>query len=245
MRARAFVILWACAAFAATTIAWQGVSIVDSQVISPGPAISTSRSSTAVIPIEPAPSATSAPTATAEPTTADEPEIELNLDLSALEEATPETEPTTDSTEPESDPSAASSPPTPRPTTPPQAARTPTPRPTEAPTAQQQPTETPTATQPSPSATPRPPEPTPQPSPTATAVPTQTITFDLIGGTASVSFAPNEVHVLWATPEPGFTADIGNSGPGQRVRFRSDDGESQLEVWWDAGPQWSIDEDHD
>lgn len=243
MRARAFVILWACAAVAATTIAWQGVSIVDSQVISPGPAISTSRSSTAVIPVEAAETPTSAPTATAEPTAA-EPELQLDLDLSALEQQTPDPGDPAGTVEGETDADPGAVPPTPRATTRPQGT-SPTPKPAETPTARPRTVETPTASLPAPTATPRPAEPSPQPSPSATSVPPQTLTFDLIGGTASVSFAPNEVHVLWATPEPGFAADIGNSGPGQRVRFRSDDGESTLEVWWDAGPQWSIDEDHD
>ena len=246
MRARAFVILWVGAAIAATTIAWQGVSIVDSQVISPAPAISTARSSAAAIPIEPAATASPiAATPTATPTA--EPGISLDLDLSGLADESSDL-----ADEPADAQTAASATPAPtaavtRPD--PAETREPNPRPTARPERTAQPA--PTATAPAqPTATPPPPATaTPQPTatsqPTATPQATQVLTFDLVGGTASVSFAPNDVHVLWATPEPGFSADIGNGGPGLRVEFRGDDGESRIDIWWDEGPQWRIDEDHD
>lgn len=240
MRARAFVILWVGAAIAATTIAWQGVSIVDSQVISPAPAISAARSSAATIPIVPGPTASPFSLSTPSPTSTAEPEIVLDLDLSGLAE---ESSDQADTTSPTPAPTVAVAP------TGPTEPRAPTPQPTARP--QRTPRPSPTATVPAqPSATPPPPatstpQPTPTSQPTATPQPAQVLTFDLIGGTASVSFARNEVHVLWATPEPGFSVDISNSGPGQRVEFRGDDGRSRLDIWWDAGPQWSIDEDHD
>ncbi len=244
MRARAFVILWVGAAIAATTIAWQGVSIVDSQVISPAPAISAARSSSAAVPIEQA----ATPTPFAAATATAEPESTFDLDLSGLEERssdqsdeqpeampTPTPEPT--AVVPPSDVGAEPSRPTPRATARPQS----TTRPSPTATVRAVPTATATVT-PQPTATT---EPTATAEPTATPQQAQVLTFDLVGGTASVSFAPNDVHVLWATPEPGFSADVDNGGPGQRVEFRSDDGDSRLDVWWDAGPQWSIDEDHD
>ena len=243
MRARAFVILWVGAAVAATTIAWQGVSIVDSQVISPAPAISTDRSSSTTIPIETA--STTSPFAIPTPTASAQPE-RLDLDLSGLADAT---------SKPDDAPGPEAGEPTPTTASPPSdTERTTQPTPRSTPEAQPTKPDSPTPTVPprsTPVPTSPPTTPTAAPQPTATAEPTPTVqpaqvlTFELIGGTASVSFAEDQIHVLWATPEPGFSAEISNSGPGQRVEFHSDDGESRLDVWWDAGPQWSIDEDHD
>lgn len=242
MRARAFVILWGAAAVAATAIAWQGVSIVDSQVISPAPAISTARSSTAAIPIEPA--ATSSPFVVAIPTSTTSPAPEFDLDLSGLaeptaslaDEAPDAVEPQPTSPAPPDDGTERANRPTPRPEEEPRATQPASPTPSA------QPTPAPTSPQATPTTAP---QPTATTEPTPTSQPAQVLTFDLIGGTASVSFTAGEVHVLWATPEPGFSADISNSGPGQRVEFKGDSGDSRLEIWWDAGPQWSIDEDHD
>lgn len=268
MRAKAFVILWGVAAIAATSIAWQGVSIVDSQVISPAPAISTDRSSSLTIPVEPASTPTpssirnagEAPAATPGSTA----ELEVDLDLTALDRATAGvTDDDTDDTPPGDpaepldevvaatpNPTATARPrrPAPEITPPPTLGRTEQPTTAASPT----PTAPPVATTDAPTpgasatATPKPTataESTPSVSPTP--APAQVLTFDLVGGTASVSFSSSEVHVLWATPEPGFTARIGSSGPGQRVDFTGGDGESRLDVWWNGGPQWSIDEDHD
>ena len=79
---------------------------------------------------------------------------------------------------------------------------------------------------------------------TATAVPVtaQVVTFNLVGGTAAVSFLPDQVEVLWAAPNPGFSVEI-QDGSSARVEFESDEHRSRLDAWWAGGPAHEIDED--
>jgi hypothetical protein len=100
---------------------------------------------------------------------------------------------------------------------------------TTAPTAPGQSTATPTA----PSTT--------RPESTATT-PTTTAgvvrTYNLAGGSTALRFEPGKVTVVWANPNPGFRVDVDDrDGGGVRVRFDGDAGRSEVEAWWDGGPQ--------
>lgn len=99
------------------------------------------------------------------------------------------------------------------------------------------------ASSPTPTATPRPPTPapppggTPAPSPPPVSATTNTQTFSLIGGTASVSCTGGQITLNWATPKSGFQVETGTSNGGTQVevRFRSDTHESRLEAWCAGG----------
>ena len=67
----------------------------------------------------------------------------------------------------------------------------------------------------------------------------------MIGGTTAISFSPNNVMVLWATPKPGFTVDVSSDADSLDVEFRSDSHRSKIQAWWDNGPQWLIRERED
>ena len=69
-------------------------------------------------------------------------------------------------------------------------------------------------------------------------------TYNLVGGSATLRFDPGKVTVVWANPNPGFRADIDDrDGGGVRVRFDGDSGRSQVEAWWDGGPQDRVEEE--
>jgi hypothetical protein len=81
--------------------------------------------------------------------------------------------------------------------------------------------------------------PTP-PVPTSPSTAAGTVrTYNLVGGSTALRFDPSgSVTVVWADPNPGFRADIDDrDGGGARVRFDGDSGRSQVEAWWDGGPQ--------
>lgn len=133
--------------------------------------------------------------------------------------------------------------PTPAPTLPP------APTPTRVPPTPVPPTLTPVPPTPVP---PTPVPPTPVPPPTLTPVPptpvvqSQTRTFTLTGGSVAVSFAPDNLSVLWATANPGFTSEIKKaSGDEIVVEFESDNHESKLKATWDNGPVHEIEEEPD
>jgi len=87
----------------------------------------------------------------------------------------------------------------------------------------------PTTTSPGPSQSPT--------TPPARPGPTDTRTFALIGGTASMSCAGDQISLNWATPNGGYQVETGSSNGGAQleVRFRSDTHESRLEAWCSAG----------
>jgi hypothetical protein len=68
-------------------------------------------------------------------------------------------------------------------------------------------------------------------------------TYRLAGGTVTVSFAPEGVSVVQATPRSGFSRDVEPEGAGLKVEFRSDAHRSRLDAWWDDGPQERVQED--
>ena len=94
----------------------------------------------------------------------------------------------------------------------------------------------------SPAATAAPPTTTPAPLATAT-----TATIDSVGGQVAVRYDSGGVELLWASPEPGFTADVGTAGPDQvDVRFRSDGHESRVRAYFrDGVPDREVREDAD
>jgi len=69
-------------------------------------------------------------------------------------------------------------------------------------------------------------------------------TYQLKGGSVGVRFENGSVHLLWATPAPGFTVERSGSGDSEEleVRFRSDAHESRLRAYWDNGPQAEVEE---
>jgi hypothetical protein len=82
------------------------------------------------------------------------------------------------------------------------------------------------------------------PAPTPTTGGSVVRTYNLVGGSTAVRFNPSgAVTVVWANPNPGFRADIDDrDGGGVRVRFDGDSGRSQVEAWWDGGPQDRVEE---
>jgi hypothetical protein len=48
---------------------------------------------------------------------------------------------------------------------------------------------------------------------------------------------------VWANPNPGYRAEIDDrSDGGVRVRFDGSSHRSELEAWWDGGPQDRVEE---
>jgi hypothetical protein len=72
--------------------------------------------------------------------------------------------------------------------------------------------------------------------------PRQDATYQLVGGTVGVRFENGGAHLLWATPNSGFTAQNRSGASAVDVRFRSDNHESRLRAFWDGGPQNEIEE---
>jgi len=69
-------------------------------------------------------------------------------------------------------------------------------------------------------------------------------TYNLVGGSATLRFDPSgTVTVVWADPNPGFRVEVDNrSDGGVRIRYDSSSHRSELEAWWDNGPQDRVDE---
>jgi hypothetical protein len=73
-----------------------------------------------------------------------------------------------------------------------------------------------------------------------------TRSYDLIGGTVTLRFAPSGVTVVVATPAPGFSVELGSShGTGAKVEFEGEGHKSEVEGWWDDGPQDEVREEAD
>lgn len=75
---------------------------------------------------------------------------------------------------------------------------------------------------------------------TTTTVPVaaETRTYNVVGGSVSLRFAPTGVTVVWATPNSGFEVDVEPENTnGVRVRFESDAHRSRVDGWWDGGPR--------
>lgn len=78
-------------------------------------------------------------------------------------------------------------------------------------------------------------------SSSATAVP-EDRAYQLVGGSVGVRFENGEAHLLWATPNSGFSVESSGSSSDVDVRFRNDSHESRLKAFWDGGPQQEIEE---
>lgn len=91
--------------------------------------------------------------------------------------------------------------------------------------------------------------PQPAPPPTSSGPSTTTTTagatrtYTLVGGSAAVRFTPSGATLLWATPNPGFEAEVDQEGGRLKVEFESDTHRSELEAWWDGGPRDSVREE--
>jgi hypothetical protein len=73
-----------------------------------------------------------------------------------------------------------------------------------------------------------------------------TRSYDLIGGTVTLRFSPDGVTVVVATPAPGFSVELGGShDTGKKVEFEGEGHRSEVEGWWDDGPQDEVREDAD
>ncbi len=70
-------------------------------------------------------------------------------------------------------------------------------------------------------------------------------TFELVGGTAVVRYSSTGVSVLYAVPADGFRSSFEPEGSGMKVEFRSESHRSRVDVWWDNGPQHSVEEEAD
>jgi len=109
------------------------------------------------------------------------------------------------------------------------------PRPAVTPPSTRPPVSTPPST--------RPAAPAPSSPPTSTAG-SVVRTYNLVGGSATLRFDPSgTVTVVWADPNPGYRVEVDNrSDGGVRIRFDGSSHRSELEAWWDNGPQDRIDE---
>jgi len=67
-------------------------------------------------------------------------------------------------------------------------------------------------------------------------------TYQLAGGSVGVRFENGAAHLLWATPNTGFSVDSNGDSSSVDVRFRSESHESRLKAYWDNGPQQEIEE---
>jgi hypothetical protein len=77
-----------------------------------------------------------------------------------------------------------------------------------------------------------------QPSPAPAPAPAAVVrNYSVAGGTASISFSPSEVKVLWARPATGWTVKTEPEGTGVRVEFESGNARSRIDAWWADGPQ--------
>lgn len=108
------------------------------------------------------------------------------------------------------------------------------------------PTEAPPASEPSPEPSPSTSEPESPSEQSEPVQPAETVrSFEVYGGTATVSFSPTGVEVLSAVPKPGFSADVEPEHTGMRVEFESDDHRSRLDVWWNGEPRHEVEERDD
>lgn len=61
-------------------------------------------------------------------------------------------------------------------------------------------------------------------------------TYDLIGGTVTLTVGNGEVNLVSAVPRPGFDTDYEHTGPKEvEIKFESNDHKSKLEAQWENG----------
>ena len=79
---------------------------------------------------------------------------------------------------------------------------------------------------------------TSQPPSTTTSAPPETLTssYQVVGGTVTISYSPGVVNFVSAIPQPGFSTDLRDTGPDRvRVRFESEDHVSEFRAEWEGG----------
>jgi hypothetical protein len=80
-------------------------------------------------------------------------------------------------------------------------------------------------------------------APPTTLSPSETRTYPLRGGTATLRFSPAGVTVVVANPNPGYSVEVEPThGNGVEVSFEGDGRRSKVEAWWDGGPREQVDE---
>lgn len=78
---------------------------------------------------------------------------------------------------------------------------------------------------------------------TTTAEPVELRTYSLVGGTATLRFAPSGVSLVDAVPAAGFSTEIEPTHTnGIRVEFENEGHRSRVEGWWDGGPRDATEE---
>lgn len=247
MKTAGFVLLWLVGSGAAVAVAWQGVNIVDNQVINPPHATLATPAAQGNPAIEIAgatPDDPEAPTEVSEASTrATDSDGTTDADDTGVASASPTADPNGSAT-PTVDPATDDDQATPQPTSRP----VPTPRATAKPnsgggSARPTPRASPTGT-PSPIPQPSAEEsPSPSGSPTVPDGPPETHTFQLVGGKTSVYFSSTSVEVLSAQAFDGYTVKIEQRGSNRvRVQFESEDGRSRLDASWNGSAQWEISE---
>ena len=231
LRAAGFLFLWVGGIVAAVAVAWAGVSAVDDDLVDPAPAAGLEDAEISLTPaivIGAAPAADSSQLGDADPADDATP-----AGVTSQLASDAESGPTEDAGADSGSPAQASGTDEPTPST--------TPSPTTAvttPTTNEPPTQTtvpqttaPVTTTPSTS---------PTIAPTTTAAPSQTLTFNLDGGSAAITFASTGATLSWASPNPGFEMSIETDEGETSVRFRSDNHESRVDGWWLDGPKFRI-----
>ncbi|HZM32835.1 MAG TPA: hypothetical protein VFB77_20200 [Acidimicrobiales bacterium] len=87
------------------------------------------------------------------------------------------------------------------------------------------------------------PAPPPTTAPAAPVVTTVLRSYPVTGGTAVLSFGPDGVVGLTATPWTGYTVRSNpHDGGGWRVEFEGPAGRSRIDGWWDGGPQERVED---
>ncbi len=75
------------------------------------------------------------------------------------------------------------------------------------------------------------------------AAPSETRTYSMTGGTATLRFSSSGVTVVVATPNAGFSVvQEPTHDNGVRVEFRNDEHRSRVEGWWEGGPRDEVEE---
>ncbi len=89
---------------------------------------------------------------------------------------------------------------------------------------------------------------TTRPPTTTTAPPPKpiTTTYNLVGGSVTITAASPNVSLVGAVPSSGFTVKVENAGPSEvRVEFDSESWESEFSAKWDDGELRVRTDEHD
>jgi hypothetical protein len=74
------------------------------------------------------------------------------------------------------------------------------------------------------------------PPTTSTTAPAKNGSYQLTGGTVTISYSPGVVNFVTAIPQAGYSTDVRETGPDRvRVRFESDTHTSDFRAEWEGG----------